>query len=40
MNNTYDLLKLLDKYKVVIPIIQRDYAQGRKDKQFIRKTFL
>lgn len=25
------LWDLLDKYKVVIPIVQRDYAQGRKD---------
>ena len=26
--------------KITIPIIQRDYAQGRKDKGFIRKNFL
>ena len=40
MNNTYDLWKLLKGYEVVVPIIQRDYAQGRKDKEYIRKTFL
>lgn len=40
MSNKFDLIKLLKTYYVVIPIIQRDYAQGRKDKQFIRKTFL
>ncbi|MCI7806506.1 MAG: DUF262 domain-containing protein [Spirochaetales bacterium] len=40
MSNKYDLIRLLDEYNVVIPIIQRDYAQGRKDRQFIRKSFL
>lgn len=40
MNNTTTLYKLLDKKRVVVPIIQRDYAQGRKDKGFIRKNFL
>lgn len=40
MNNTYDLWKLLGEYDVVVPVIQRDYAQGRKDKEYIRKTFL
>ncbi len=28
------------KYKIVIPIIQRDYAQGRKREKEIRDTFL
>lgn len=34
--------KLLDQYEITIPIIQRDYAQGRKDKKatFIRKELL
>ncbi|MFA6789929.1 MAG: DUF262 domain-containing protein, partial [Arcobacteraceae bacterium] len=32
--------KLLKKYKTEIPIIQRDYAQGRKDKEEIRDNFL
>lgn len=40
MNNAFDLWKLLDEYEVVVPVIQRDYAQGRKDKEYIRKTFL
>ena len=33
MNNAFDLWKLLDEYEVVVPVIQRDYAQGRKDKE-------
>ncbi len=32
--------KLLKAHQVEIPIIQRDYAQGRKDKQEIRFNFL
>lgn len=46
MNNTKyrgDILSfsdLLIKHKVEIPIIQRDYAQGRKDKKEIRNKFL
>jgi len=32
--------KLLKDYKIEIPIIQRDYAQGRKDKKEIRDNFL
>lgn len=32
--------KLLSKYPVEIPIIQRDYAQGRKNKKKIRYAFL
>ncbi len=36
----YNLFKLLEEYKVVIPVIQRDYAQGRKGKEFLRKSFL
>lgn len=31
--------ELLDKYKVIIPIIQRDYAQGRIDKHTLRIEF-
>lgn len=36
------LLELLDEYSVKIPIIQRDYAQGRRNAQtnVIRKTLL
>jgi hypothetical protein len=32
--------ELLTKYEVVIPIIQRDYAQGRDGKEHIREKFL
>lgn len=32
--------RLIDKYSIEIPIIQRDYAQGRKDKERIRRAFL
>lgn len=32
--------ELLTKQNVVIPIIQRDYAQGRKGKEYIRRSFL
>jgi hypothetical protein len=32
--------ELLKKHKIEIPIIQRDYAQGRKDKTEIRENFL
>jgi uncharacterized protein with ParB-like and HNH nuclease domain len=30
-NTLNTLFKLLDAYKVEVPIVQRDYAQGRKD---------
>ncbi|MDZ4712743.1 MAG: DUF262 domain-containing protein [bacterium] len=33
-------LELIVKYKIEIPIIQRDYAQGRKGKEELRKNFL
>lgn len=33
------LWELLDKHKVIIPIIQRDYAQGRVDKHKLRIEF-
>lgn len=32
--------ELLSNHKIEIPIIQRDYAQGRKDKEEIRNNFL
>lgn len=38
MNKT--LWHLLNKQKVEIPIIQRDYAQGRKGKEHLREKFL
>ena len=40
---TYTLWNTLQQYKVIIPIIQRDYAQGRKDDrqiEQIRKGFI
>lgn len=40
MNNTYSIKDLLKKYKIEIPVIQRDYAQGRKGKEYVRKNFL
>lgn len=35
-----DFFKLISEQKIEIPIIQRDYAQGRKDKREIRINFL
>ena len=32
--------KLLNEKKIIIPIIQRDYAQGREGKEFLRERFL
>ena len=32
--------KFLKEYSIRIPIIQRDYAQGRKGKEELRKRFL
>ena len=32
--------ELIDKYKIEIPIIQRDFAQGRDGKEELRKNFL
>lgn len=37
---SWTLLKLLDKYNVVIPVVQRDYAHGRKGKEHIREKIL
>lgn len=41
-SNPQTLLELLNEYNVEIPIIQRDYAQGRTDKitAFVRTTLL
>ena len=38
-NTPISFWELLDKYKVIIPIIQRDYAQGREDKHKLRIEF-
>lgn len=42
INAKYNLKSLLENYPVVIPLIQRDYAQGRKDKRTteVRKKLL
>lgn len=39
-NNKVSFWKLLNDKKIVIPIIQRDYAQGREGKEFLRERFL
>lgn len=39
-NNKSSLWKLLAKHDIVVPIIQRDYAQGRKGKEDLRSRFL
>ncbi len=40
MANTFTLWNLLNNRKVIVPLIQRDYAQGRKGKEYIRSSFL
>lgn len=41
MNNKHTLMSLCQKYdKIEIPIIQRDYAQGRKKEEKVRGRFL
>lgn len=40
MNPNYTLKELLDKYSVVIPQLQRDYAQGRDKAKELRERFL
>jgi len=37
---TLTFYELLEEYEVEIPIIQRDYAQGRKNKKELRSNFL
>lgn len=39
-NNKYTFWQLLDENTIEIPIIQRDYAQGRLDEKKIRDKFL
>lgn len=39
-NNQYSFLELLDKVGIKIPIIQRDYAQGRESAKTIREKFI
>jgi len=40
MGNKYTFWKLLDENSIEIPIIQRDYAQGREEENKIRDKFL
>ncbi len=40
MAKSISFWKFLKEKKVEIPIIQRDYAQGRKGKEYLRKSFL
>lgn len=42
MDNTkaISFWQFLENYKIEIPIIQRDYAQGRKGKEELRRSFL
>lgn len=37
---TLSFNQLIEKYKIIIPIIQRDYAQGRSKEKEIRERFL
>lgn len=39
-NDKVSFWKLLNDKKIVIPIIQRDYAQGRDGREFLRERFL
>lgn len=39
-NGSLTLVELLKEYNVVIPRIQRDYAQGRKGRERVRKNIL
>ena len=38
--NTITFWQLMKDNKIVIPIVQRDYAQGRADQVRVRKRFL
>ena len=40
MNPNYTLKELLNKYSIVIPQLQRDYAQGRDEAKELRVRFL
>lgn len=39
-NNKYSFWEYLENFNLEIPILQRDYAQGRKGKEYLRKNFL
>ena len=40
ITNKTTFWELLNNYEIVVPIIQRDYAQGRAGKEDLRKNFL
>ena len=39
-NNLISFWSYINKYVISIPIIQRDYAQGREGKEYLRRNFL
>lgn len=39
-NEKITFWELLDEYSIEIPVIQRDYAQGRENVEDIRNNFL
>jgi len=39
-NKNYSFLELLEKVGIKIPIIQRDYAQGREEEKNVREKFI
>lgn len=39
-NNKYTFWRLLENYSIKIPIIQRDYVQGREKEKRVRENFL
>ena len=38
--NKYTFWQILKEKQIIIPIIQRDYAQGRDGQEYVRKSFL
>jgi len=39
-NKNYSFSELLEKVGIKIPIIQRDYAQGREEEKYVRERFI
>ena len=39
-NEATSFWKFIGNYQIEIPIIQRDYAQGRLGKEYLRNNFL
>ena len=39
-NTRYSFIDLIQKYNIEIPLIQRDYAQGRESAKELRNNFL